>query len=438
MPIRIVVAGRPLPTDADPMVAATRGDFNSSFRRNDSDRSSASAPASKLLDNLRILAAFESPTIDRGAKEAPVPQRELELQDDDIVEWELEGGFRMWTSAAAYRDELKRDRPELVKDDVVQWAPLRRLGPEQRGLAEWSARSFRFLRLASDELVDLANSPKDWPRDLSNLFRQYVTKDLAKLGAWATIKALVWLIEKQLTPGPGLYRWPDGKGELNTRFQNAKPLSSGNIPSDRSILVCLHGTASSTVGSFGYLNTADPKTGLSRQLEWQKLTQRFGSHIYAWEHRTLGESPIENAVALAEKLPDRARLNLLSHSRGGLIGDLLCLPSIPESWRNAYSHGPGLEQMDDLDVGQLAKLDGLLKTKRFQIEQFARVACPARGTLLASENIERFLSLLLYLVGLVPALAASTAYNVLKRIVLEVAKNRTNAKWIPGIAAMVP
>lgn len=438
MPIRIVVAGRPLPTDADTNVAASRGDLTASVRRTDAERYSAPPPASRLLDNLRILAAFQSPTVDRGAEKAPVPQRELELQDDDIVEWELEGGFRLWTSAAAYHDELKRDRPELVKDGVVQWAPPRRLGPEQRGLAEWSARSFRFLRLASDELMEQAKSPKDWPRELSDLFSQEVTNDLAKLGAWATIKALIWLIERQLTPGPGLYRWPTGAGGLNARFQDAKPLSSGNIPSDRSILVCLHGTASSTVGSFGYLNTADPKTGLSRQAEWQKLTQRFGSHIYAWEHRTLGESPIENAVALAERLPDRARLNLLSHSRGGLIGDLISMPSIPEAWRKAYSHGLGLEQMDAFDVSQLTKLDGLLKTKRFQIEQFARVACPARGTLLASENIERFLSLLLYLIGLVPSLAASTAYTVLKRIVLEVAKNRTNAKWIPGIAAMVP
>ena len=56
----------------------------------------------------------------------------------------------------------------------------------------------------------------------------------------------------------------------------------------------------------------------------EQIYTRYGGEMYAFEHRTLTESPIENALALAEALPDGARLHLVSHSRGGLVGELLC------------------------------------------------------------------------------------------------------------------
>ncbi len=55
------------------------------------------------------------------------------------------------------------------------------------------------------------------------------------------------------------------------------------------------------------------------------LGNKFGERIYAFEHRTFSESPIENAIELAAKLPKGAQINLVTHSRGGLVGDLLCL-----------------------------------------------------------------------------------------------------------------
>src|SRR5690606_1335882 len=82
---------------------------------------------------------------------------------------------------------------------------------------------------------------------------------------------------------------------------------------DTPILVFLHGTASSTRGSFGAFLTPDAAG------EWRALTAMFGSHIYGFEHRTMSRSPIDNALALAEALPARAQLSLVSHSRGGLV-----------------------------------------------------------------------------------------------------------------------
>jgi tetratricopeptide (TPR) repeat protein len=434
MPLKLIITGRPLSAAAISALNTTRDGFAASRTL---DSAGGVLPSTlHLFDTLQVLGGFDISSTIRAAKDGADQRHELPLEDDDIIEWELESGFKLWTSVAAYRDDLTRFRPELVSGNVVTWAAPRRLGAEQRGLSEWKDHFVRFWRLAPDAITKQALEIQQWPEELFD--REFVKKSIAKLGAWATTKALVWLLERQLTPGPGLYRWPEGAGGLGARFEKATLVRATEIPRDQSILVCLHGTASSTVGSFGYLNAVDPKSGGPPQREWQRLCDHFGRHIYAWEHRTLGESPIDNALALAKVLPHKAHLNLLSHSRGGLIGDLLCLPSIPQRWRDVYSHGPGLADADAFDKAQLERLDRELTEKQFIIERFVRVACPARGTLLASENIERFLSLLLHLIGLIPGFATSGLYNVVKRIILEVARNRTNAKWIPGIAAMVP
>ncbi|MFB8829403.1 hypothetical protein ACE0DR_08525 [Azotobacter sp. CWF10] len=56
-----------------------------------------------------------------------------------------------------------------------------------------------------------------------------------------------------------------------------------------------------------------------------RLHSQYTDRAFAFEHRTLSESPIVNALALARSLPEQAKLHLVSHSRGGLVGELLCL-----------------------------------------------------------------------------------------------------------------
>ena len=86
----------------------------------------------------------------------------------------------------------------------------------------------------------------------------------------------------------------------------------------RPVLLFVHGTGSNTLGSFGDLQVDE------RDL-WSVLQRHFSGGIYAYEHRTLSESPIENALELLAALPDGLQLSLVSHSRGGLVADLLCV-----------------------------------------------------------------------------------------------------------------
>ncbi|MEO7150179.1 MAG: hypothetical protein ABIX46_00485, partial [Burkholderiaceae bacterium] len=175
--------------------------------------------------------------------------------------------------------------------------------------------------------------------------------------------------------------------------------------------------------------------------------------VYAFEHRTLSESPIENALALARALPEGARISLVSHSRGGLVGDLMCLDDFDALIDDYRADLPGTGDTDPAEATRVAaeltdahhqqrallrELAAELRSKRFAVQRYVRVASPAQGTRLASGNFDLFLSGLLTLIGQVPVFFGSPIYSAFKRVVIEIAKNRTNAHLVPGIEAMLP
>ena len=84
----------------------------------------------------------------------------------------------------------------------------------------------------------------------------------------------------------------------------------------------IHGTGSYTLGSYADLREDDAT--------WRALEQRFPGGIFGYEHRTFSQSPIENALELIETLPQNAKVSLLTHSRGGLVGDLLCVGQVDD------------------------------------------------------------------------------------------------------------
>jgi CHAT domain-containing protein/pimeloyl-ACP methyl ester carboxylesterase len=250
--------------------------------------------------------------------------------------------------------------------------------------------------------------------------------------SWACTKALIWAIEQRLECQAGLYRWVDDTGEPGD-LQAVQKDDFDDWHSGKPILVFIHGTASSTLGSFGDLS----ETRSAR--EWDRLFDTYGRHIYAFEHRTFSESPIENALALVRSLPAEARLSVVTHSRGGLVGDLLCMDALGEGLAAGFTRNDeDLKLADEEDRKYLLELTGELAQKKFRIERYVRVASPARGTLLAGCHLDAFLSTLLHLIGLVPYLQVSPAYAVAKRIILQIVKNRTDPRLVPGIEAMLP
>ena len=380
-----------------------------------------------LLDAVRVVDAFNLSAPARAQTTEPT---KIDVPENDILEIEVEGGFTLWTSVGRYRDDLKVLKPELVERGSVKVDALPQPSTPERGFQDWLASRLSILRIAKDRIQEEFENPSKWPEDF---VQEFGLRKVSELSAWLVSKLILRLIEKQLDPGPGLYRWSDGTKDRPLDLKQATATSFDGVNPDQPILVFIHGTASSTAGSFGAFTTDEAVP------VWRTLQDFFKGHIYAFEHRTMSDSPIENAIQLARALPRNASLYLVSHSRGGLVGDLLCLKSIEATHLKRFDrHDPDLVQADEYDRKKLGDLAELLAAKKLRVQRFVRCASPARGTLLASENIDQFLSVLTNLVGLIPGLGGNPLYEVVKRITLEIVKNRTDPELIPGMEAMMP
>ena len=192
------------------------------------------------------------------------------------------------------------------------------------------------------------------------------------------------------------------------------------------ILVLLHGTFVDTSSTF-------EKLWLGHRAGVERLFQHYDGAVYALDHPTLGASPIANARTLALALPDGARLHLASHSRGGLVAEVLA----------RVIAGNGVDETDLAFFGdtayeaqrqELVALSEIVKGRGLSVERVVRVACPARGTLLASKRLDAYLSVLKWTMQLAGVPVLPTFVD----LVAEVARRRADPSLIPGLAAMIP
>lgn len=365
--------------------------------------------------------------------------------EDEVVVIELADGGVLISSAARFKASLESSRPELIgSDGQILFDRLQGEAAAARGLATavggLISRIFVLALGSGDAIRDAA---------LGRFGESGGT--VAELGvSWAGTKALLWAIEQRLDRKPGIYCWEARRGGHTEADEDAQRRAEKRLRGAASdqlpALIFVHGTGSSTLGSFGDLQLDESEL-------WSVLERHFPGGIYAFEHRTLSESPIENARQLLAALPAGLRLSLVSHSRGGLVADLLCLESFDGLIEQYRSDLPGTGDSDPEEAGRVAReldeahaeqrellrqLAGELAAKKLVLQRYVRVASPAQGTLLASGNFDLFLSGLLTLIGQVPFFFGSPYYSAFKRVVLEIARQRTNAHLVPGIEAMLP
>jgi tetratricopeptide (TPR) repeat protein len=359
--------------------------------------------------------------ISRSVGEAAYTPLPDDVEDDDIVELVFENGERSWKQWMTVDQLREISQPQSSRSAEGQ--PERVLVPQtweakdtSRG---WGTIALRALKIFG---IDLAEE---------------LTEKAAQKVAAAVADRFESQIEQQ-GHAFGLYRLADPlKIGARVLVQDVKKLAGGGP-----YLIFLHGTASSSVGSFAKL--AGTK-------EWEQLQRQYGERILALEHRTFSVSPIQNALDLTKLIPDGARLHLISHSRGGLVGELMCLAQaggcrakfneLTEAFeRKGNEEGLGTEweqQRRDLE-----ELWDLLIEKSLVVDRFVRVACPARGTTLVSKRIDYVASGLLNAVGLIPGIKGNPAieigYDWLKSLLLTLVKKRIDPKELPGIEAMSP
>lgn len=192
------------------------------------------------------------------------------------------------------------------------------------------------------------------------------------------------------------------------------------------LLVLLHGTFSETHGTFGKLWQHHPQ-------RVRELFAHYGARVYGLDHPTLGASPIDNALLLVRALPRGARLHLLTHSRGGLVGEVLArVCAHPDLDEAALAPFKGTEHRPQLRA--LRELAAECKARDIRVERMVRVACPARGTLLASKRLDAYVSVLKWTLDLAGVPVAPRLLDFLG----EVASQRTDPSLLPGLEAMTP
>ncbi|TDQ77464.1 DUF7379 domain-containing protein [Sphingobacterium yanglingense] len=239
--------------------------------------------------------------------------------------------------------------------------------------------------------------------------------------AGETAKQLAQRTDRRIIEQEGLYK-------VDQEFNLTALLPSDQITG--SVLLLLHGTLSSTVGSFSGL-----KGGT-----WEAIYKSY-DHILCLEHFTLSVSPLDNVLAILESLPSHLTLDILSHSRGGLIGDLLTRfdsQNAVEAYGFSADEKRALVEEDGALGKVLERIAELSKIKSFTIRHFVRVACPASGTTLLGSRLDHFLNLLLNTLGLFLGSKTNLLYNVVKEFLLDIVHSRTDAQLMPGLWAMVP
>ncbi|MEO8079481.1 MAG: CHAT domain-containing protein [Caldimonas sp.] len=192
------------------------------------------------------------------------------------------------------------------------------------------------------------------------------------------------------------------------------------------MLVLIHGTFVDTAQTFGKLWTLHNGTV-------RDLFAGYADRVYALDHPTLGQSPIANALTLVRALPAGARLHLLTHSRGGLVAEVLARACAGEAL-GAEALGLFAGAAYAAHRNDLRALVKEAKAKALRIERVVRVACPARGTLLASRRLDAYLSILKWGLELGGVPVAPQLVDFLH----EVARRRTDPAELPGLEAMMP
>ncbi|PXW92403.1 lecithin:cholesterol acyltransferase [Sphaerotilus hippei] len=245
--------------------------------------------------------------------------------------------------------------------------------------------------------------------------------------------------DSQLDHRLGLHRLPTERWAPEP--VEALPAQAGPV------LLFLHGTASSCEGSFRAL-WGGGKSELDAR---DTLRRLYGDRIYGYEHRSLTEGPIANVLDLIRRLPRGTCLHLVSHSRGGLLGELLAraqrvgaAPFTEEDIDRFLQHAQRTgRQGAEQDADRLRALGLEMKQRGLRVERFVRVAATARGTTLASGRLDRWATVMLNLLGAglgaVPGLQPiARGGDLLKSLALALVRARTDARLLPGLEAMMP
>ena len=212
------------------------------------------------LESVTVKAEFRPGSFRSGTER----EAEVAVGDDELVEVEFEDGLRIWLTAAEYREKLEKEKKRAPGATGRSRCRTRcrsaatRRG--ERGIVGWVLKSLKVVG------VDVAGKTAV---ELASVFEDKK--------------------EGRKRPGPGLYRCRMVTGDFAL-----EDLPAGKLAGKR-VLLFLHGTASSTWGSFGEL-WSPARIGDARRAEADLRRRR---------HRA--RPPLDDREPDRERARDRAR-----------------------------------------------------------------------------------------------------------------------------------
>ena len=139
--------------------------------------------------------------------------------------------------------------------------------------------------------------------------------------------AIMAFLERDTRPCLVLMTSPDLRS-----WAHADTLSQVNLPVGRParILLFIHGTFQTTVGSYGVLTSTAPGRKML------KAAADSYDAVIGFDHKTLSRDPLENAIDLQSRLDARhldlpPTIDIVSYSRGGLVARSLAEYVLPSS-----------------------------------------------------------------------------------------------------------
>ncbi|MDN3665678.1 CHAT domain-containing protein [Algibacter miyuki] len=235
--------------------------------------------------------------------------------------------------------------------------------------------------------------------------------------------ALAESYDNKIQPHSGLY-------QIDSNFKKSSykiPKEDTKIP----FLLLLHGTISTTLDAFSALNN-DNDT-------WKSIHNIYGNQIIALEHFTLSVSPLQNALDFLKACPNTITIDILSHSRGGLIADILAKCD----YRNTVT-GFSAQEIEILkgkeEQGNRELMEAITKEakrKKITINRVIRVAAPSSGTTILSRRMDHYFNLMLNAVSLAFGVT-NPLYHTVKAFLLDLVSQKENPEVLPGLNSMMP
>ena len=174
---------------------------------------------------------------------------------------------------------------------------------------------------------------------------------------------------------------------------------------------------------------------------WKYINKFYDKNILAFQHESLTKSPLQNVLDLVKQMPADATLHLITHSRGGIVGDILSRFCVSNQSNAGFSETEieflNKEGRTD-DIKNIKAISNEFKKKNIGIQKFIRVACPASGTTLASKRLDHFFNVTFNLLGLAIGGVANPVYTAFKNLLASVVNSKNDINVLPGLEAMNP